>query len=309
VDEGEETAPPLPGSEKEERKKAAVSYDGPDDDELKIMEEVDRKEAQEMDEDEDGDEAVVEEKSAEHASAPSVTVTKKNFKSVDSIERRQAILNKCKFITGVKYDDKKKKWAEVTVNVPYTSKKFLISAMAKEVCESSLIRSTPGISGCFTVQKAPLGGDSKQWMVQTDGVNFSEVLKHSDLIDTARICCNDIHAILKTYGVEAARGAIVREISGVFGVYGIKVNPRHLNLLADYMTQQGGYKPLNRLAMSASPAVFQKISFETSMGFILDASMRGDVDRMVSPSSRLVVGQPVRNGTGRFDLLAKINTK
>ena len=35
--------------------------------------------------------------------------------------------------------------------------------------------------------------------------------------------------------MEAARTAIVKEISDVFDVYGIKVNYRHLSLIADYM--------------------------------------------------------------------------
>ena len=46
---------------------------------------------------------------------------------------------------------------------------------------------------------------------------------------------NDIYAILKTYGIEMARAAIVREISGVFRVYNIEVDIRHLELIADYM--------------------------------------------------------------------------
>ena len=36
-------------------------------------------------------------------------------------------------------------------------------------------------------------------------------------------------------GVEAARAAIVNQIAGVFSVYGINVNRRHLGLIADYM--------------------------------------------------------------------------
>ena len=38
-------------------------------------------------------------------------------------------------------------------------------------------------------------------------------------------------------GVEAARQAITREIKGVFNVYGIGVDPRHLGLIADYMVR------------------------------------------------------------------------
>ncbi len=92
------------------------------------------------------------------------------------------------------------------------------------------------------------------------------------------------------------------EINGVFSVYGIVIDPRHLGLLADYMTFDGGYRPLNRVGMNPNPAPFQKISFETSMNFLLDASLFGDVDLMRSPSSQIVLGAPVKAGTGAFEL-------
>ena len=94
------------------------------------------------------------------------------------------------------------------------------------------------------------------------------------------------------YGVEAARTAITREISAVFGVYGISVDMRHLVrgrrggcgggvvwwlwvldlcalcveghvtqrrpapqcLIADYMTFSGGFRALNRQGIASSLA-------------------------------------------------------
>lgn len=55
------------------------------------------------------------------------------------------------------------------------------------------------------------------------------------MIDENKIISNDIYAILCAYGVEAARATILQEISGVFGVYKIDVDIRHLELIADYM--------------------------------------------------------------------------
>lgn len=49
------------------------------------------------------------------------------------------------------------------------------------------------------------------------------------------IYSNDIYSVLKTYGVEMARAAILKEMSGVFGAYSIQVDRRHLELIADYM--------------------------------------------------------------------------
>lgn len=56
-----------------------------------------------------------------------------------------------------------------------------------------------------------------------------------ELVDLDRIGSNDVYAILKTYGVEAARKSIIDEVSSVFGAYGIKVDYRHLTIIADYM--------------------------------------------------------------------------
>lgn len=50
--------------------------------------------------------------------------------------------------------------------------------------------------------------------------------------------------------MEAARASIVAEITNVFGAYGIAVDPRHLGLVADHMTFDGGYRPLNRAGMA-----------------------------------------------------------
>ena len=55
------------------------------------------------------------------------------------------------------------------------------------------------------------------------------------IIEENSILSNDIHAILCTYGVEAARATILKEIGGVFAVYKIDVDIRHLELIADYM--------------------------------------------------------------------------
>lgn len=72
--------------------------------------------------------------------------------------------------------------------------------------------------------------------VQTDGINFTGVWAHTDLIDVDNITTNDVGTTLRIYGVEAARATLMREVRAVFGAYGIGVDPRHLSLIADFMT-------------------------------------------------------------------------
>ena len=44
--------------------------------------------------------------------------------------------------------------------------------------------------------------------------------------------------VLRTFGVEVARATVMAEVGSVFGAYGIAVDPRHLCLIADFMTHQ-----------------------------------------------------------------------
>lgn len=95
---------------------------------------------------------------------------------------------------------------------------------------------------------------------------------------------------------------LLQEISGVFKVYGITVDPRHLSLIADYMTYEGSYKPFNRIGITGNSSPFQKMSFETTMAFLKNATMIGESEPIQSPSACLVTGRVVHGGTGSFEL-------
>jgi DNA-directed RNA polymerase I subunit RPA1 len=107
--------------------------------------------------------------------------------------------------------------------------------------------------------------------------------------------------------VEAARQNIVSEITAVFGVYGITVDPRHLSLIADSMTFQGGYRPMNRIGMQESSSPFLQMSFETTGTFLTKAAIDAERDEMVSPSACVVMGMVPKLGTGAFDLMIPVS--
>lgn len=106
----------------------------------------------------------------------------------------------------------------------------------------------------------------------------------------------------ETYGVEAARATIVSEIKGVFGAYGIAVDPRHLGLVADHMTFNGGYRALNRGGMEDFSSPCLQMSFETTSEFMTKAAVAGATDCLKSPSARIVMGRVGQFGTGSIDL-------
>ncbi len=87
------------------------------------------------------------------------------------------------------------------------------------------------------VEKRP-GEAGPALALQTDGVNFGGAWAAADVIDVAGVTSNDVGAVLRAFGVEAARATVVREVSAVFGAYGIGVDARHLSLISDHMTHQ-----------------------------------------------------------------------
>lgn len=111
---------------------------------------------------------------------------------------------------------------------------------------------------------------------------------------------------MTTYGIEAGRANIIKEIKSIFAVYGISVDLRHLTLIADYMTFGGGYKPFNRIGLDANVSPFLKMSFESTCNFLTKAILEGDADRLETPSARLVMGRSVSGGTGSIDILTQL---
>ena len=66
-----------------------------------------------------------------------------------------------------------------------------------------------------------------------------------------------------------------QECRDVFRAYGINVDYRHLCLIADYMMFSGTYLPCNRMGIKANPSPLQKMTFETCMNFLKEATLGG----------------------------------
>lgn len=64
-------------------------------------------------------------------------------------------------------------------------------------------------------------------------------------------------------------------MNNVFGVYGIEVNPRHLSLVADHMTNQGNVQPFSRGAMTTNSSPIQRMTYETTLKFMRDSIIQG----------------------------------
>ena len=96
--------------------------------------------------------------------------------------------------------------------------------------------------------------------------------------------------MMKKYGIEAGRANLVKEVRSVFSMYGIEVNYRHLSLIGDFITFNGDYRAFNRIGMEESSSPFLKMSFETTMKYLVGSCLTKETDNMSTPSSALVMG-------------------
>ena len=182
--------------------------------------------------------------------------------------------------------------------------------IAEDAASKTTVRETKDIVNAYVV-KTDVNGEDRVG-IQTEGVNFEAIwdaAQHNDsIIDENNMRSNDTWRVLQTYGIEAARTNIVLEINNVFGAYGIDVNPRHLNLVADFMTKSGQYVAMNRMGMADCSSPFLQMSFETTCQFLTTAAHEGRKDNMESPSARIVLGRTPTVGTGCFDVLIPLKS-
>ena len=184
--------------------------------------------------------------------------------------------------------------------IPFLQKNILLKNIIDLVTKKLNFKSIKNIKKCHVLKKDKDG--KNEYALQLEGFNYEEVKKYSEYFDMNKIDTNDIGGILTIYGIEACRSAIVKEIVNVFDVYSINVGKRHLGLIADYITFQGKYRSFSRKGISYSSSALLKMTYETTMEFLIEACKSKTVDKCITPSARIVLGRPPLSGTGACEI-------
>ncbi|XP_013180598.1 PREDICTED: DNA-directed RNA polymerase I subunit RPA1 [Papilio xuthus] len=198
--------------------------------------------------------------------------------------------------TNYTYDTKSHMWCELTVLFPISFLRVDLSQALRDAAAKSVIHEVKNIKRAITNKEKDV------LYLKTEGINILQMFKYNNVLDINKLYSNDIHAIANTYGIEAANKVIIKEIQNVFNVYGITVDPRHLSLVADYMTYNGIFEPMSRKGMESSTSPLQQMSFESSLIFLKEAVLNSKTDNIRSASSCLMMGQLCKSGTGAFSL-------
>jgi DNA-directed RNA polymerase II subunit RPB1 len=140
-----------------------------------------------------------------------------------------------------------------------------------------------------------------QYLLDTDGTNFVAIMNHP-AVDGDRLYSTNVHDIYEQLGIEATRGTLYSEINSLFGE--ADINYRHLGLLCDIMTHTGRLMSADRYGinkMDTGPVA--KACFEETEKILLRAALFGELDPVIGVSANIMIGQPIRAGTGFTQIL------
>jgi DNA-directed RNA polymerase II subunit RPB1 len=139
----------------------------------------------------------------------------------------------------------------------------------------------------------------KEFMFQTDGIDM-ENIRYLRGIDLKRTSCNSVWKIYKSFGIEAAKNCLLKEMRTVFNS---PINFHHYSVLTDNMCYTGHLVPMNRHGINKLETdPFGRASFENTIDQLRDAAIFNEVDYMRGVSARIMTGQSINGGTGMCKL-------
>ncbi len=162
------------------------------------------------------------------------------------------------------------------------------------------------VKGVQDIERVTIVKQNEEWVIQTAGSNLSKIIA-IDGIDTSRITTNNVYEVWQTLGIEAARNALIREVTNTLEEQGLEVDMRHIMLVADLMTSKGHLQQIGRHGIAGTKtSVLARAAFEITVPTIAKASLEGQVESLKGVTENVIVGATVPIGTGMVELYMSV---
>src|ERR671910_193351 len=201
-----------------------------------------------------------------------------------------------------------KKKYEISMN----EKKYFIKVTMPEESDAQLILTLKNkllnarVKGVPDIERVTIVKQDEEWVIQTAGSNLAKVMA-VDGVDTTRTTTNNVYEIWQMLGIEAARTALVKEITNTLEEQGLEVDTRHIMLVADLMTSKGHLQQIGRHGIAGTKtSVLARAAFEITDPTIAKASLEGQVETLRGVTENVIVGATVPVGTGMVDLYMRM---
>lgn len=170
----------------------------------------------------------------------------------------------------------------------------------KEKLKSTIISGVKGVEQILVAKKG------NHFVIITLGTNLKDILEMKE-VDKDKVVSNDLHEVASVLGIEAARSLIMNEVSEVIDTQGIDIDIRHLKLISDAMCNTGEVKGVTRMGIIAQKSsILARATFETPDKQFVNASIKGNSEKLTSVVENIILNQPVPVGTGLPGLLVKV---
>ena len=161
------------------------------------------------------------------------------------------------------------------------------------------------VKGIPDIERVTVVKEEEEWMIQTSGSNLAKVLRTPG-VDSSRTTTNNIFEVATTLGIEAARIALINEITSTLDEQGLEVDIRHILLVTDLMTSKGFMQQIGRHGIAGKkPSVLARAAFEITVPTLAEAAVTGQVEELKGVTENVIVGMVIPVGTGMIDLYMK----
>jgi len=229
-----------------------------------------------------------------------VIYVKPNMKSLKS--KNISIKELGEIVKKIRGTDLKIEKDSIKISLDEPSYKKLLDV--NETLKDLKVKGIDGIKRII-IRKEPKEG----YVIYSEGSNLEKVLQVEG-VDPYRTTTNDIQAVGRTLGIEAARNMIIQEAYNTLSEQGLIVDLRHIMLVSDVMTADGTIRAIGRHGVSKEKeSVLSRAAFEITVSHLLQAARRGETDKLGGVAENIIVGQPVNLGTGAVELVMKRGKK
>jgi DNA-directed RNA polymerase subunit A" len=175
----------------------------------------------------------------------------------------------------------------------------------KEILDVAEKLNNVTIEGIKDIKRVVVRKEGDEYVLYTEGSALKSIMRVKG-VDPHRTKTNSIKEVEEVLGIEAARNTIIAEIVETLGEQGLDVDRRHIMLVADAMTMNGGAKQIGRHGVAGEKkSVLSRAAFELTTTNLLNAAFGGEVDELSGVAENIIVGTPIRIGTGDVELMLK----
>ena len=165
------------------------------------------------------------------------------------------------------------------------------------------------VKGVPDVQRVTIVKKDNEWVIQTTGSNLSKVLEVEG-IDRDNVRTNNVAEIAETLGIEAARNALINELSSTLEDQGLEVDQRYLMLVSDLMCHRGYMQQIGRHGIAGTKdSVLARAAFEITVPTIASAARTGETEQLKGITENVIVGSQIPIGSGTVDLYMQVAKK